>query len=82
MTDSFMHNHQAALDSQREEAAINWRFPEPDNDDILENLFEEAYEEIKNNNNLGFDEDGIIFAAQCQAQQKFEELPEPGDYDD
>ena len=42
MTDSFMHNHQAALDSQREEAAINWRFPEPDNDDILENLFEEA----------------------------------------
>ena len=82
MSDSFMHKHQAALDSQREEAAINWRFPEPDNDDILENLFEEAYEEIKNNNYLGFDEDGIIFAAQCQAQQKFEELPEPGDYDD
>ena len=80
--DSFLHNHQSALDSQREEAAINWRFPEPDNDDILERLFEEAYEEIKNNNYLEFDEEGIIFAAQCQAQQKFEELPEPGDYDD
>ena len=80
--DSFLHNHQSALDSQREEAAINWRFPEPDNDDILERLFEEAYEEIKNNNYLEFDEEGIIFAAQCQAQQKFEELPEPGDYDE
>ena len=74
MSDSFMHNHQSALDNQREEAAINWRFPEPDNDDILENFYEEAYDEIKNNNYLGFDEDGIIFAAQCQAQQKFEEL--------
>ena len=80
--DSFMHNHQSALDSQREEAEINWLFPEPDNDDILENLFEEAYEEIKNNNYLGFDEEEIIFAAQCEAQRKFEELPEPGDYDD
>ena len=36
MMDSFMQNHQSALDSQREEAAINWRFPEPDNDDIYE----------------------------------------------
>ena len=81
--DSFMHNHQASLDSQREEAEINWLFPEPDNDDILERLFEEAYDEIKNNNLLGFDEEGIIFAAQCEAQKKFEELPEPiGDYDD
>tara|TARA_B100000282_G_scaffold10010_1_gene7174 strand:- start:1052 stop:1246 length:195 start_codon:yes stop_codon:yes gene_type:complete len=34
--DSFLHNHQAALDSQREEAAINWRFPEPDIEDIVE----------------------------------------------
>lgn len=83
MTDSFMHNHQASLDNQREEAEINWLFPEPDNDDILERLFEEAYDEIKNNNLLGFDEEGIIFAAQCEAQKKFEELPEPiGDYDD
>ena len=52
------------------------------NTEILERLFEEAYDEIKNNNYLGFDEDGIIFAAQCQAQQRFEELPEPGDYDE
>ena len=73
MTDSFMHNHQAALDSQREEAAINWRFPEPDNDDILERLFEEALEE---NPNLEHDE------AVKLTQEKFEELPEPGDYDD
>ena len=29
MSDSFMHKHQAALDSQREEAAINWRFGDP-----------------------------------------------------
>ena len=28
MSDSFMHKHQAALDSQREEAEINWLFPE------------------------------------------------------
>ena len=43
-------------------------------------FFEESYEEIKNNNYLGFDEEGIIFAAQCEAQRKFEELPDP-DYD-
>jgi len=87
MIDSFMQNHQSALDSQREDNAIQELedagiYPVPDNDAVLENLFEEAYEEIKNNNYLGFDEDGIVFAAQCQAQQKFEELPEPGDYDD
>ena len=70
--DSFMHNHQAALDSQREEAAINWRFPEPDNDDILENLYEEILEE---NPNLEHDE------AVKLAQEKFDELPEPSDYE-
>ena len=78
-----MHYHQAALDSQREEAAINWRFPEPDNDDILERLFEEAYDEIKENNILQLDEDELIFAAQTRAERRFQELPEPtGDYDD
>jgi len=51
----------------------------PGNDEILERLYEEAYNEIKNNNYLGFDEDDIIFAAQCQAQERFEELPEPLD---
>ena len=84
MTDSFMHNYQSALDSFMEDKAIQdledaGIYPVPDNDDILERLFEEAYDEIKNNNYLEFDEDGIIFAAQCQAQQKFEELPEPLD---
>ena len=87
MSDSFMHNHQAALDSQREENAIQdledaGIYPVPDNTEILEKLFEESYEEIKENNLLGFDEEGIIFAAQCEEQRKFEELPEPGDYDD
>ena len=83
MTDSFMQNHQSALDSQREEAAINWRFPEPDNDEILERLFEEAYQEIKENNILQLDEDDLIFAAETRAERRFHELPEPtGDYDD
>ena len=83
MSDSFMHNHQSALDSQIEENEINWLFPEPDNDDILERLFEEAYEEIKENNILQLDEDGIVFAAKTRAERRFEELPEPtGDYDD
>ena len=84
MSDSFLHNHQSALDNFMEDKAIQELedagiYPVPDNDDIYERLYEEAYEEIKNNNYLGFDEDGIVFAAQCQAQQKFEELPEPLD---
>ena len=32
MSDSFMHKHQAALDSQREEAQIAWLFPENDDE--------------------------------------------------
>ena len=39
MTDSFLHNHQSALDSQREEAEINWLFPEDE-----ENFPPEEYE--------------------------------------
>ena len=72
MTDSFMHNHQSALDSQMEDNAIQdledaGIYPVPDNDDILEKLFEEAYDEIKEDNILHLNE----------------ELPEPtGDYDD
>ena len=82
-----MQNHQSALDSQREDDAIKdledaGIYPVPDNTEILETLFEESYEEIKNNNLLGFDEEEIIFAAQCEAQRRFEELPEPGDYND
>tara|TARA_R100000278_G_scaffold94370_1_gene72028 strand:- start:40 stop:288 length:249 start_codon:yes stop_codon:yes gene_type:complete len=30
--DGFMHNHQASLDSQREEAEINWLFPKDEHD--------------------------------------------------
>ena len=36
MSDSFMHKHQASLDSQREEAEINWLFPEDDEEEEIE----------------------------------------------
>ena len=85
--DSFMHNHQSALDNFMEDKAIQdledaGIYPVPDNDDILESLFEEAYNEIKENNILQLDEDALIFAAKTRAERRFEELPEPGDYDD
>jgi len=73
MIDSFLHNHQSALDRQTEENEINWLFPEPDNDDILDSLYEEILEE---NPNLEHNE------ATKLAQEKFEQLPEPQDYDD
>jgi len=84
MTDSFMHYHQSALDNQMEDNAIQdlqnaGIYPDPDNDDILERLFEEAYDEIKENNILQLDEDGIVFAAKTRAERRFEELPEPLD---
>ena len=49
MTDSFMHNHQSALDSFMEDKAIQdledaGIYPAPDDDAILENLYEEAYD--------------------------------------
>ena len=82
-----MQNHQSALDSQMEDNAIQnledaGIYPVPDNDDILERLFEEAYDEIKKDNILQLNEDDIIFAAKTRAERRFEELPEPGDYDD
>jgi len=52
------------------------------NTEILERLFEEAYQEIKEDNILQLDEDDLIFAAKTRAERRFEELPEPGDYDD
>ena len=52
------------------------------NSEILERLFEEAYQEIKEDNILQLDEDDLIFAAKTRAERRFEELPEPGDYDD
>ena len=36
MSDSFMHKHQASLDSQREEAEINWLFPKDDEEEEIE----------------------------------------------
>jgi len=73
MSDSFMHKHQSSLDSQREEAEINWLFPEDDNDDILEKLYEEIVEE---DGNLSH------YEAVDLAKQRFEELAEPDiDYD-
>ena len=82
-----MHNHQSALDSFMEDKAIQdledaGIYPVPDNDDILERLFEEAYNEIKEDNILQLDEDALIFAAKTRGERRFEELPEPEDYDD
>ena len=47
-----MQNHQSALDSFMEDKAIQdledaGIYPVPDNTEILEKLFEESYEEIK-----------------------------------
>ena len=39
MSDSFMHKHQASLDSQREEDEINWLFPEHDEEEIEDKDF-------------------------------------------
>ena len=39
MSDSFMHKHQASLDSQREEAEINWLFQEDDEEEIEDKDF-------------------------------------------
>ena len=87
MADSFMHNPQAALDSQREEAAIKLRFPEPDNDDIYERLYEEEVQEsLDRLEKLGFkdikESDLDTESIEEAVRKKFEDLPEPGDYDD
>ena len=88
MADSFLHKHQAALDSQREENAINWKFPEPDNDEILERLYDEAWEDYRKEHNLSDDElyeleqnsdTGVIPEIEEEAKKRFEELVEPSD---
>ena len=101
MSDSFIHNHQAALDSQMEDNAIKdledaGIYPVPDNDDILEKLYEK-WEIISCENKVGeyelsyegecthetFDtEDEAKLAIKSYVKEEFEELPEPGDYDD
>ena len=90
MTDSFMHKHQASLDSQREEDEINWLFPQPDNDEILERLYDEAWEDYRKEHNLTDDElyeleqnsdTGVIPEIEEEAQKRFEESVEPSDED-
>ena len=46
------------------------------NEILLETLFEEALEEVTNNNPLGFNEEELIFSAELLAQQRFEDLAE------
>ena len=88
MSDSFMHYHQSALDNQMEDNAIQdlqdaGIYPEPDNDAVLENLFEDAKESlIEKGMHLIFSNEEIEECASKIAKSKFEELPEPGDYDD
>ena len=85
-----MQNHQSALDSFMEDKAIQdledaGIYPAPDNDAVLENLFEDALEEVTRKNKYQFPpctEEELNSAAQELAKQWFEELPEPGDYDD
>ena len=85
--DSFMQNHQSALDSFMEAKAIQdlenaGIYPVPDNDAILENLYDEAYDELSKSH-PDFSDDTLKDMATRMAQIKFEELPEPaGDYDD
>ena len=90
MSDSFMHNHQSALDSFMEDKAIQdledaGIYPVPDNDAVLENLFEDALEQVTRKNKYQFPpctEEELNSAAELLAKQWLEELPEPGDYDD
>ena len=85
-----MHNHQSALDSFMEDKAIQdledaGIYPAPDNDAVLENLFEDALEEVTRKNKYQFPpctEEELNSTASELAKQWLEELPEPGDYDD
>ena len=70
MTDSFLRDHQPAIDHMHEENAINdlknaGIYPNPDNDDILEKIYEEIVEE---DGNLSH------YEAVDLAKQRFEEL--------
>ena len=95
-----MHNHQSALDSQREDDAIRdledaGIYPDPDNDAILEKLYEEVTEEWLDNirkNKLSYtkyDKPYIPVASdldqdevKAEVMKRFEELPDPiGDYE-
>ena len=76
--DSFMHNHQSALDSFMEDKAIQdlenaGIYPTPDNDAIMEDIYEDVianHPEMSGVNQVRL------------AEEIFRDLPEPGDYDD
>ena len=76
--DSFMHNHQSALDSQMEDKAIQdledaGIYPVPDNDAIMEDIYEDVlanHPEMSGVNQVRL------------AEEIFRDLPEPGDYDE
>ena len=81
--DSFLHFHQSALDSQREDDAIQYLestgvYPSPDNDAILENLYDEAYDELSEKY-PDYSDETLDRLATSLAQGKFEELPDPVD---
>ena len=75
MTDSFMHNHQSALDSQMEDKAIQdledaGIYPVPDNDAIMEDIYEDVlanHPEMSGINQVRL------------AEEIFRDLPEPLD---
>ena len=75
MTDSFLHNHQSALDSQREDNAIQdledaGIYPAPDNDAIMEDIYEDVlanHPEMSGVNQVRL------------AEEIFRDLPEPLD---
>ena len=80
MTDSFMHNHQSALDSFMENKAIQdledaGIYPDPrdypDNDAVMEALYEDVRNEFP---------DAPDTVIEDITQKRFEELPEPLDY--
>ena len=44
------------------------------NEMLLETLFEEALEEVTNNNHLQFNDEELQFNAEILAQQRFEDM--------
>ena len=84
MTDSFMHNHQSELDSFMEDKAIQnledaGIYPVPDNDAILEDLYEEVLEWFMNNRPKNSTLEQVKNSARYYARKRFEDLPEPLD---
>ena len=75
MMDSFMHNHQSALDSFMEDKAIQdledaGIYPVPDNDAIMEDIYEDVlanHPEMSGVNQVRL------------AEEIFKDLPEPLD---